>query len=311
MTNALPHDPQKVLPSWNQTRAKEQIIDFVRAVTDPENPAYVPPVERIAVFDNDGTLWVEHPMIAQVQFALDRFQAVVADRPELATNEPLRAIASGDHAALALLELRDLEAIVFATHTGLSRDELDTVIDAWLATARHPVTGRLVVESIYQPMLELLELLRANAFTSFIVTGGGADFVRRFAYATFGIPPHQVVGSSVNMEYRFENGQVTLNKMPHLRSFNDRTEKVVNIAHHIGQRPLLVGGNSDGDLAMFRYAASGPGRSLRLLVHHDDPEREAAYDREFRLSPLREALDVADIEGIQRISMRDDWNRIF
>jgi hypothetical protein len=160
-------------------------------------------------------------------------------------------------------------------------------------------------------MLELLELLRANAFTSFIVTGGGADFVRRFAYTAYGIPPHQVVGSSVSMEYRFENGQVTLNKMPHLRSFNDRTEKVVNIAHHVGQRPILVGGNSDGDLAMFRYAASGPGRSLRLLVHHDDAQREAAYDREFTFSPLRDALDVAESEQIQMISMREDWSQIF
>jgi phosphoglycolate phosphatase-like HAD superfamily hydrolase len=311
MTSTVPNDVGGLLPSWNDTPTTVHVLDFVRAVTDPESPAYVPPVKRIAVFDNDGTLWVEYPMIVQVQFALDRFRGVAARHPELATSEALQAVAAGDPSALAVMEYRDLEAVLFATHAGQTQDELNAAIDAWLEHARHPELGRPVIESIYQPMLELLELLRINAFTSFIVTGGGSDFVRRFAHTAFGIPPHQVIGSSIAMEYRFENGHVTLDKLPHLRSFNDRTEKVVNIAHHIGQRPILVGGNSDGDLAMFRYAASGPGPSLRLLIHHDDADREAAYDRDFPLSPLREALDVTEEEQILRISMRDDWRRIF
>lgn len=305
------NDFRTLLPSWTDTSVLAQIVDFLGAVTDPAGPEFVPPLERIAVFDNDGTLWMEYPIIAQIQFALERFRELATRHPELATSEPLKAVAAGNMSALAVMEYRDLEAMIFATHTGLTQDELDAVIDAWLAEARHPASGRPLVECVYRPMLELLELLGANGFTSFIVTGGGADFVRRFAHATFGIPPHQIVGSAISAEYRYEDGQVTLHKIPHIRSFNDRTEKVVNIAHHIGQRPILAAGNSDGDLAMMRYAASGPGRSLRLLVHHDDPEREAAYDRDFRLSPLREALDVAESEQITRVSMRDDWKRMF
>jgi phosphoserine phosphatase len=304
-------DVRALLPSWNETETLTRILEFLEAVTDPDSPAFVPPLERIAVFDNDGTLWAEYPIIAQIQFALDRFRELAARHPDLATSEPLRAIAAGNLSALAVMEYGDLETMIFATHTGLTQEELDGVIDAWLAEARHPVTGRPIVECVYRPMIELLELLRRNAFTSFIVTGGGSDFVRRFAHATFGVPPHQIVGSAIGTEYRYENGRVTLHKLPHIQSFNDRDEKVVNIVHYVGQRPILAAGNSDGDLAMFRYAASGPGRSLRLLVHHDDPEREAAYDREFRFSPLREALDVAESEQILRISMRDDWTRVF
>lgn len=299
------------LPSWNESAPRDQILEFLTAVTTPGGTDFVEPVARIATFDNDGTLWAEYPMIVQIQFALDRFRDLARLDPTILSSQSLRKVAEGDDSAIARLSIDELEAIALATHAGVSHEDLAAQIDSWLGTALHPTLGRPILDCVYLPMLELLALLHEHGFTCFVVTGGGAMFVRRFAFAAFGIPPHQVVGSSLELEFGMEGETATLFNKPRLRSFNDREEKVLNIVHHVGQRPILAVGNSDGDLATFRYVASGPGRSLRLLLHHDDPAREAAYDRDFLLSPLREALDVAVAEEVQVISMRQDWREVF
>lgn len=299
------------LPSWRSGSARDAILGFVEAVTAEGGADFVPPPERIAVFDNDGTLWCEQPVQVQVAFAQDRIQQLADADPTLKDRQPYMAFLEHDIATIHALGKEGVFEVAFAAHSGLTIEAFDKLSKAWLATTLHPKFKRRYTELVYQPQLELLAYLRDNGFKTFIVSGGGADLMRSFAEQTYGIPPEQVVGSSVKTELKEVDGELQLMKLAELQSFDDREVKVQNIGLHIGRRPILAFGNSDGDLAMMRYTLSAPGRRLALLVHHDDNEREVAYDRDFRLSPLVEALDKADDYGITVVSVAKDWAEVF
>jgi len=300
------------LPSWAHGPAKTAIRDFVAAVTDTGGSDFVPIAERIAVFDNDGTLWCEQPVQVQVQFALHRAAEMAAADPTLKERQPFKAFLEHDMAAIHALGKQGLVEFAFAVHAGMTEEAFAATVREWFAKGRHPKFRRPFDKIVFQPQLELLDHLRANGFKVFIVSGGGVDFMRPFAEAVYGIPPEQVIGSSGKLRFDpVDGGPCQITKLAELDSFDDREVKPANIALHIGRRPILAFGNSDGDLAMLRYVRSGPGRRLALLIHHDDAEREVAYDREFRLSPLAEALDRADAFGIHVVSMKSDWARVF
>jgi len=300
-----------LLPSWNDGAAKSRILDFVARATKPGGPDFVPPAERIATFDNDGTLWCEHPLQVQGFFLIDRVKELAAKDPGMAGRQPFKALLEHDLKTLHGLGRQALMELGFATHAGVTDEAFDTIASNWLATARHPKFARLFKTCTYRPQVELLDYLRRHAFKTYIVSGGGADFIRAVAEEAYGIPREQVIGSSVKLRFDAQNGRSGLMKLSELNSFDDREVKPQNIALHIGRRPVLAFGNSDGDLAMLRYTTTGPGARLALLLHHDDDSREAAYDREFRLSPLAEALDKADEYGITVVSMKRDWNAVF
>ena len=299
------------LPSWNDGAAKSAIIDFVGRVTKEGSADFVRPAERIATFDNDGTLWCEQPMQVQIYFALDRLRELVKKQPEMKERQPYKAFLEHDMKTIASLGKQAAFELAFATHAGLPEEEFMDAARAWFATAKHPKLGRPFNRLIYQPQLELLDFLRANGFKTFIVSGGGIDLMRAFAEEAYGIPPEQVIGSSVKTRFEISSDRSDLIKLAELNSFDDREVKPANIYLHIGRRPILAFGNSDGDLAMLRYTKTGIGPRLALLIHHDDAEREFAYDREFRLSPLAEALDKANEYGITVVSMKRDWKTVF
>lgn len=295
------------LQSWNHGAPKRAILDFVARVTRMGGPDYVAPADRIAVFDNDGTLWCEQPVQVQLYFLMDRVRELAATDNTLASRQPFKALLERDMKTLHALGKQGLMELAFATHSGMTEEQFDTIARHWFATARHPKLGRLFTTLVYQPQIELLAFLREHGFANFIVSGGGIDLMRAFAPEAYGIVRHQIIGSSAKLH--FEPPEVM--KLSALQSFDDRDEKVVNIALHIGQRPILCVGNSDGDLPMLRYTLAGEGARLGLLVHHDDRAREYAYDREFQLSPLSEALDKAREYGICVVSMKADWRTIF
>lgn len=299
------------LPSWRSGANRDAILSFVEAVTAVTGADFVPPPERIAVFDNDGTLWCEQPLQVQVAFAQARIKQLADADATLKERQPFKAFLEHDLATIRTLGKKGVFEVAFAAHAGVTVEAFDKLSRAWLAEARHPKFGRRYTELVYQPQLELLDYLRAHEFKTFIVSGGGADFIRAFADQTYAIPPEQVVGSSVKTTIQETDGRLELMKLAELQSFDDREVKVQNIGLHIGRRPILAFGNSDGDLAMMRYTLSGPGRRLALLVHHDDNEREVAYDRDFRLSPLVEALDKAGDYGINVVSVARDWADVF
>ena len=271
----------------------------------------MPAPARIATFDNDGTLWCEQPLQAQVFFARDRLKELAAKDPTMKDRQPYKAFLELDLKTLQELGKQAVFEVAFATHSGGTQDEFDRTARGWLASARHPKLGRLFTQCVYQPQLELLDYLRANGFKTFIVSGGGIDLMRAFAEEVYGIPPEQVIGSSVKTRFEVRGDHGVLVKLAELGSFDDREVKPQNIQLHIGRRPILAFGNSDGDLAMLRYVKSGDGPRLALLLHHDDAEREFAYDRDFKLSPLAEALDRAAEYGITVASMRRDWKTVF
>ena len=299
------------LATWNDGEAKSLILDFVARVTEQGGPDFVPPAERIATFDNDGTLWCEQPLFVQAFFLIDRAGELAGKDPTLKDRQPFSALLARDIKTLMGLGKQALFELVFATHSGMREEEFDPIARDWLAKARHPKFGRLFKECAYRPQLELLNFLRQNGFKTYIVTGGGIDFVRACAEETYGIPREQVIGSSQKLRFEVNAGRGGLMKLAELNSFDDREVKPQNIALHIGRRPILAFGNSDGDLAMLRYTRTGTGPRLALLLHHDDAEREVAYDREFRLSPLSEALERAAEYGVTVVSMKRDWNGIF
>ena len=299
------------LPSWREGAAKQAIVSFVEAVTKEGGSDFLPPAERIATFDNDGTLWCEHPMLAQVYFAKALLERLAAEKPELRADPKFKPFLDRDVPAIFALGKRGILEVVARLHAGTSEERFQAIAREWLADARHPVSGRLFTQMTYQPQLELLGYLRANGFMVFIVSGGGIDLIRSFSEEVYGIPRSQVVGSWVKTEVQDQGGVSQLGKLAELGCFDDREAKVQNIGLHIGRRPVFAFGNSDGDMAMLHYTKSGGGRRLALLVHHDDAEREYAYDREFRLSPLGEALDRADELGFQLVSMKRDWARVF
>lgn len=299
------------LPSWSNGAAKAAIFDFVARVTKDGGPDFVAPGERIATFDNDGTLWCEQPMPAQVFFAQHRLKELAEIDPTMRERQPFKGFLEHDAKAIHSLGRQAVFEIALATHAGQTEAEFDHIARTWLASARHPKLGRLFKHLTYKPQLELLDYLGQNGFKVFIVTAGGIDLVRALAEEAYGIPREQVVGSSLKTRLEMRNGRAELVKLAELDTFDDREVKPSNIGLHIGRRPILAFGNSDGDLAMLRYVKTGPGARLALLLHHDDPMQEFAYDREFRLSPLVEALDKADAYGLTVISMKKDWLQVF
>jgi len=299
------------LPSWNKGATKSAIVDFVARVTNEGGADFVPPARRIATFDNDGTLWCEQPMQVQVFFAFDRLVELAKNDPSLRQRQPYKAFLERDMKTIVSLGKQGVFEVAFATHAGMTEEEFDVIVRAWLSSAKHPKLQRLFTQCVYEPQLELLNFLEANDFRTFIVSGGGVDLMRAFAEDVYGIPPERVIGSSVKTRFELQQGRGVLVKLAELQSFDDRDAKPQNIALHIGRRPILAVGNSDGDLPMMRYAKSGAGVRLALLLHHDDAEREFAYDRDFRLSPLAEALDRADDYGLTVVSMKRDWKSVF
>lgn len=299
------------LPSWNDGAAKAAILDFVARVTREGGPDFVRPAERIATFDNDGTLWCEQPLQVQFFFGHDHLKAIAEKDPSLKERQPFKAYLERDLKAMHDFGKKGLFEVGAAAHAGMTEEEFDKIACDWLATSTHPKLGRLFTQLIYRPQVELLGYLRENGFKTFIVSGGGVDLIRAFAEQAYGIPREQVVGSSVKLRYELHGSRAVLMKLAELNSFDDREMKPANIGLHIGRRPILAFGNSDGDLAMLRYCKGGQGASLALLIHHDDAEREFAYDREFKLSPLAEALDKAGDYGITVVSMKRDWKTVF
>jgi phosphoserine phosphatase len=300
-----------VLSAWNDGPAKSAILDFVARVTEQGGPDFVPTDERIAVFDHDGTLWCEQPLQIQFFFAQDRLKELALEYPPLAERQPFKAFMEDDFRTIADYGKQDMFEVMLETHSGLSIEAFQRIVAAWLETARHRELDRPYLACVYQPQLELLDHLRANGFKTFIVSGGGIDFVRVFTQQAYGVPPEQVIASSLKVRCEIHDGRVQLIKESEIHLFNDRDVKAHQIARHIGRRPILAFGNSDGDLAMLRYVATGEGARLALLLHHDDGIREFAYDREFRLSALAEALDRAEEYGITLVGMKDDWKTIF
>ena len=298
------------LPSWNEGAAKESITAFVEKVTKEGSPDFVPVPERIAVFDNDGCLWGEQPMYFQAFFALDRVKALAPQHPEWKEKEPFASILKGDvKAALAGGE-KALVELVMATHAGLTTEEFEKAVTDWITTAKHPKTGKLFTEMVYQPMLELLTYLRANGFKTFIVSGGGIEFMRPWTEKTYGIPPEQVVGSSGGLKYELRDGKPVLLKLPELAHNDDKEGKPVGIQRHIGRRPIAAFGNSDGDFQMLEWTTAGKGARFGLIVHHTDGEREVAYDRESHIGRLDKGLDAAKAKGWTVVSMKSDWAKI-
>jgi hypothetical protein len=299
------------LPSWNDTAPKKAIFDFVARVTRQGSSEFVPEPERTATFDNDGTLWAEQPMYSQLLFALYRVKVLASKHPEWKTEEPFASLLKGDvKKALAGGEPA-LMKIVVETHTGMTDAEFNQIVREWIATAKHPVTGHLYTEMVYQPMLELTGYLRANGFKTFIVSGGGIDFMRPWTDKTYGIPPEQVVGSSGKTKFEILDGKPVLLRLPEINFINDGPGKPVGINEHIGRRPIAAFGNSDGDMQMLQYTTGGSGARFGMIVHHTDAEREWAYDRKSSVGKLDKALDAAPSAGWTVMNMKDDWKTIF
>jgi len=303
---------QDRLSSWNDGPAKKTITDFVAKVTEEGSSDFVPPAERIATFDNDGTLWCEQPMYFQLLFALDRVKALAPQHPEWKTKEPFASLLKGDlKAALAGGERAMLEIIV-ATHAGMTTAEFEQIVKDWIATAKHPKFKRPYTDCVYQPMIELLAYLRANGFKTFIVSGGGIEFMRPWTEKVYGIPPEQVVGSSIKTKYEWRDGKPVLMRLPEMNFIDDKTGKPVGINSHIGRRPIAAFGNSDGDQQMLEWTQAGSGARLMMLVHHDDEVREFSYGAESKIGTFSDALMTeAKKNDWTVISMKNDWKVIF
>jgi hypothetical protein len=300
------------LPSWNEGPAKQAIVGFVHATTDKGSPKFVPPAERIATFDNDGTLWCEQPMYFQFLFALDRVKVLAPQHPEWKDKEPFASLLKGDMKEALAGGVHAMLEIVMATHAGMTTEEFEQIIKDWLATARHPKFKRPCTECVYQPMLELLAYLRANGFKTFIVSGGGIEFMRPWTEKVYGIPPEQVVGSSIKTQYAMRDGKPVLLRLPEIDFVDDTTGKPVGIESHIGRRPVAAFGNSDGDREMLEWTQGGGGARLMMLVHHDDAAREFAYGADSKIGTFSDALTAeAKTNGWTVISMKNDWKRIF
>lgn len=300
------------LPAWNDGAAKTAIMDFVGRVTREGGPDFVPVPERIATFDNDGTLWTEQPYYFQVAFAIDRVKAMAPQHPEWKKKQPFKALLEGDKKALAAAGKDGLLQIIAATHTGMTVEEFARIVLDWTATAKHPRFNRLYTELVFQPMLELLTYLRANGFKTFIVSGGGIEFMRPWTNRVYGIPPEQVVGSSGAVRFEIApDGKTSLWKLPKIEFVDDGPGKPVGINRFIGRKPILAFGNSDGDLQMLQYTADGGGARFMGIVHHTDAEREYAYDRQSHVGRLDKALDAAAKRGWTVVDMKRDWKTIF
>ncbi|MEM7462698.1 MAG: HAD family hydrolase [Pseudomonadota bacterium] len=305
---AQENDP---LPSWNEGEAKLSIIDFVTAVTTEGGEDYVAPADRIATFDNDGNLWGEQPLYVQLVFALDRVKEMAPDHPEWKDTEPFKSVLAGDIEGVAATGKEGLAKILAATHTGMTSEEFTRIAKEWIETAKHPELDKPYTSLIYQPMLEVIEYLRANDFKVFIVSGGGIEFMRPWTEEIYGIPPEFVVGSSIKTEYMVKDGEPVIMRLAEIDLVDDKAGKPIGIHRYIGKRPIAAFGNSDGDFEMLEYTTSGPGRRFGMIVHHDDAEREYAYDRDSHIGRLDRGLDEGPKRGWTIVSMKNDWKTIY
>lgn len=299
------------LPSWKDGPTKNAIIDFVERVTTKGTPDYVLPADRIATFDNDGTLWSEKPVYFQLLFAIDRVKQLAPQHPEWKTQQPFKAALEGDQETLAKSGMEGVIKLVMASHAGMTTDEFTKTVKDWLKTARHPQLGRPYCELVFQPMLELLDYLRAHGFKTYIVSGGGIEFLRVFAEEVYGIPPEQVIGSSIKTRFELREGKPVIVRLPEIDFIDDKEGKPIGINKFIGRRPIAAFGNSDGDLQMLQWTAAGRGARFCLLVHHTDAEREWAYDRKSHVGRLDKALDEAATKDWTVVDMKRDWKVIW
>lgn len=299
------------LPAWNDGQAKESIVAFVAKVTKEDSPDFVPLAERIATFDNDGTLWAEQPMYIQLVFALDRVKAMAPQHPEWKDQQPFKAAIEGDMKTLADSGEHGMLELVSVTHAGMTTEEFHKIVTDWLATARHPRFNRLYTELVYQPMLELVAYLRANGFKTFIASGGGVEFMRPWTEKVYGIPAEQVLGSSIKTKFEMRNGRPTLFRLPQVNFIDDKAGKPVGINEHVGHRPIAAFGNSDGDLEMLQWTTMAGGLRFGMIIHHTDAEREYAYDRNSPFGRLDKALDAAALNKWSVVDMKKDWKVIF
>jgi hypothetical protein len=302
---------QDPLPSWVEGTTKQSIMHFVRTVTDKSSPDYVPPDERIATFDNDGCLWSEKPLYFQLLFAIDRVRQLSSKHPEWKTQQPFRAVLDNDMKALGASGKKGLVELIMATHAGITTTEFEQIVLDWIGSATHPRFRRPYTDLVFKPMIELLEYLRANAFKTFIVSGGGIEFMRPWVGKVYGIPSEQVIGSSIKVKYELRNGMPVLVRLPEIDFIDDKAGKPVGIHKFIGRRPIAAFGNSDGDLQMLQWTAAGDGERLMLLVHHTDAEREWAYDRESHIGRLDKAMVEAQAKGWVVVDMKKDWKVIY
>jgi phosphoserine phosphatase len=305
---ALAADP---LPSWNETAPKKALVAFVERVTRPGTPDFVPVPERVAVFDNDGTLWAEQPVYFQALFIIDRVRTLAPQHPEWTTEEPFASAIKGDLRGLAAAGEGGLMKMMAATHAGMTSEEFSAIVTDWIGRARHPKTGKPYTEMTYRPMVELLDYLRANGFKTFIVSGGGIEFMRPWAERVYGIPPEQVVGSSIKTRFEMQAGQPVIRRLPEINFIDDKAGKPIGILQHIGRRPIAAFGNSDGDLQMLQWTCIAPGARFCLFVHHTDAAREWAYDRESHIGRFDAGLDEARRRGWTVVDMKDDWSKMF
>jgi hypothetical protein len=299
------------LPSWNDSESRDQIVSFVASVTDPGSPDFVPASERVAVFDNDGTLWSEQPVYFQLIFAIDRVRALAADNPEWKTTQPFKAALEGDMEALVAAGKPGLLELLMASHAGTTTEEFAAIVREWVAAARHPRFDRPFTELVYQPMRELLDYLRDNGFQTWIVSGGGIEFMRPWVLGVYGVPPEQVIGSSIKTRFEWREGEPVLVRLSEMNFIDDKEGKPVGINQHIGRRPIAAFGNSDGDLQMLQWTTAGEGRRLGVIIRHTDAEREWAYDRESHIGRLDQALDEAAERGWVVVDMKEDWGRVY
>jgi haloacid dehalogenase-like hydrolase len=298
------------LPSWNDVASKRAIIDFINKTTKEGSKDFIPPGDRIACFDNDGTLWSEQPVYFQLAYALDQIKAQAPEHPEWKTTQPFQALLEGD-LKTALSNEKSVVQIIAATHSGMNTEEFEKSVKDWIAAAKHPKTGKLYKEMIYKPMLELLNYLRGNGYKTFIVSGGGVDFMRPWVEEAYGIPPDQVVGSSGKVKFEVVDGQPVLIKLPEINFIDDKEGKPVGIHQHIGKRPVFTCGNSDGDYAMLQWTTSGTGARFGLIVHHTDAIREWKYDRASSIGHLEKGLDDAAKYNWIVVDMKNDWKEVF
>ena len=299
------------LPSWNEGVSKKSITDFVTKTTQDGNKEFIPVTDRIACFDNDGTLWTEQPMYFQLAFAIDRIKAMAPEHPEWKTTQPFQALLEGDMKTVMAGGEKALLQIVMTTHAGMTTEEFSKTVKDWMATAKHPKTGKHYNEMIYQPMVELLNYLRSNGYKTFIVSGGGVDFMRPWAEQAYGIPPYQVIGSSGKVKYEIINGNPVLTKLPEINFIDDKEGKPVGIHQYIGKRPVFTAGNSDGDYAMLQYTSSSSEPHFGMIVHHTDSVREWTYDRKSHIGNLEKGLDDAPKYNWLIVDMKTDWKIIY
>ncbi len=299
------------LPAWKDTATKQEIISFVDKVTTKGAPEFVPDSERIAVFDNDGTLWAEKPIYFQLLYTIDRVKELAPQHPEWKKQEPFASVLKDDRDGVMQSGKKGLMQMIAATHAGMTVEEFSDSVTKWMAKAKHPQTGKPYTKMIYQPMLELLQYLRSKGFKTFIVSGGGIDFMRPWAEQTYGIPPEQVVGSSLQMKYEIKDGKPVLVKLAEIDHVDDKAGKPVGIERYIGRRPIFAGGNSDGDFEMLEWTTAKEGPSFGLLIHHTDAEREWAYDRDSHVGRLDRALEEAPQRGWTVVDMQADWDQVF